>query len=99
MALTLDPDVGVAVAGDAVERAQRAGATASKATHSYAERFEVNFETEGVSLVRSTVADVLTITAYLDGRKGSAEMTGRDHDGVEATVAQALAAARASQSD
>jgi PmbA protein len=99
MPLALDPDIGVAVAGDAVERAQRAGATAAKAAHCYTECFEVNFETEGVSLVRSTVNDTLSVTTYASDRKGSAEMTGRDHDGVEAIVAQALEAARASQGD
>lgn len=99
MALALDPDVGVSVASDAVERAQRAGAGVSKAVHGYSERFEVNFETDGVSLVRSTVDDGLSITVYLDGRKGSAEVTGRDHDGVDAAVEQALTAARASEPD
>ncbi|HEV8064451.1 MAG TPA: TldD/PmbA family protein [Acidimicrobiales bacterium] len=99
MPLALDPDVGVAVAEDAVGRAQQAGASAAKALHCYAEHFEVNFETEGVSLVRTTVTDTLSITAYAGDRKGSAEMTGRDHDGVDGIVARAVEAAQASEPD
>ena len=99
MSLTLDPDVGASVAADAVERAQRAGATASKAMHTYSERFEVNFDAGQMSLARSTVTDGMTITIYDGDRKGTAELTGRDHDSVEAAVAQALDAARASEPD
>ncbi len=99
MAIALEPDVGVAIAEDAVQRALQAGATASKASHCYRERYEVNFDTDGVSLVRSTVNDSLSVTAYSGDRKGSSEMTGRDHDGVDTTVSQALEVARASEPD
>lgn len=99
MPTALDPAAGVFVAADAVERAQSAGATASKVTHSYEERFEVNFDTGEMSLARSTVSDVLTITVYDGNRRGAAELTGRDHDAVAAAVDQALSAARASEPD
>lgn len=99
MTLALDPDTGLSVATDAVERAMAAGATAAKAGHSYVERFEINFDTTEISLVRSTVTDGLSVTALVGERKGTADMTGRDHDGVDVTVAQALAAAKAAQPD
>ncbi|HET6795328.1 MAG TPA: TldD/PmbA family protein [Acidimicrobiales bacterium] len=99
MSLVIQPDVGLSLARDAVERAQRAGADAAKATHSYVERFEVNFDTTDISLVRSTVTDGLTITVFRGDRKGAAEVTGRDHDTVDAAIGQALRAAEASQPD
>lgn len=99
MPATVDPELGVSVAADAVERAKRAGATAAKALHSYTEQFEVNFDTGEMNLARSTVSDGLTLTVYENERKGTAELTGRDHDTVEEAVGQALRAARASEPD
>ena len=99
MSLVIQPDVGVSLAQEAVGRAERAGAESAKATHTYSERFEVNFDTAEISLVRSTVADGLTITVFKGDRKGAAEVTGRDHDTVDAAIGQALRAAEASQPD
>jgi PmbA protein len=99
MALTIDPTVGVEVASDAVARAMRGGADAAMAQHGYSEGFEVNFDTNDVTLVRSTVSDDLAITVYVDTCEGTAQLTGRDHDAVDRAVAEALTAARASQPD
>jgi PmbA protein len=99
MALTIDPTVGVEVASDAVARAMRAGADAAKAQHGYSEGFEVNFDTNDVTLVRSTVSDDLAITVYVDTCEGTAQLTGRDHDAVDRAVAEALTSARAGQPD
>lgn len=95
----LDPDLGLSVATDAVARATGAGATGAKAVHSYRERFEVNFDTTAISLVRSTVADDLSITVFADDRKGTADVSGRDHDSVDAAVQQAMMAAAAGAPD
>jgi PmbA protein len=97
--LALDPDVGVEVATDAVARAVKAGADTAKVLHSYHERFEVNFGTDDVTLVRSTVGDDLSITVFVDGRRGSVDLTGRAHDAVDHAVRDALTAAQAGEPD
>lgn len=95
----LDPATGVEVASDAVDRALRAGADGAKALHTYTEKFEVNFDTHDVTLVRSTVDDNLSITVYDDTRKGSTQLTGRAHDAVDRAVDQAVDAAKAGERD
>jgi PmbA protein len=97
--LALDPDVGVSVAQDAVSRAVAAGADEAKVIHSYRQRFEVNFDTHDVTLVRSTVADDLSITVFVDGSRGSTDLSGRSHDAVDRAVRQAVTAAAAGQPD
>lgn len=95
----IDPGTGLAVASDAVERAMRAGADAAKVLHTYTEKFEVNFDTHDVTLVRSTVDDTVAITVYSDTRKGSTQLTGRAHDAVDRGVAAAIEAAEAGERD
>jgi PmbA protein len=99
MPVALDPDTGVDVATDAVARALKAGADAAGVQHGYSELFEVNFDTNDVTLVRSTVGDTLAITVYDDTRQGSTKLTGRAHDAVDRAVAQAVEAARAGEPD
>ena len=100
MTISIDPGVGLDVATDAVARATKAGADGAKAYHSYAEVFEVNFDTSDVTLVRSAVRDTLDITVYdKEMRKGSAQLEGRAHDAVDAAVAQAMDSAGAGQPD
>lgn len=95
----LDPGAGLAVATDAVERAVRAGADQAKVIHTYTEKFEVNFDTKDVTLVRSIVDDNVAITAFSDTRKGSTVLTGRARDAIDAGVATALEAAQAGERD
>lgn len=95
----LDPGTGLGVATDAVERAVRGGADGAKVVHTYTEKFEVNFDTHDVTLVRSTVDDNLAITLYSDTRKGSTQLTGRAHDAVDRAVTEALEAAEAGERD
>lgn len=95
----LDPGTGLAVATDAVDRAIRAGADAAKVLHTFTEKFEVNFDTHDVTLVRSTVDDNVAITVYSDTRKGSTQLTGRAHDAIDAGVAAAIDAAEAGERD
>lgn len=95
----LDPGTGLGVATDAVERALRAGAHGAKVLHTYTEKFEVNFDTRDITLVRSTVDDNLAITVYSDTRKGSTQLTGRAHDAVDRAVVEALDAAEAGERD
>ena len=99
MAVALDPATGVEVATDAVARARRAGADAARVNHRYSEMFEVNFDTQDVTLVRSTINDAMSITVFDGTRKGSSQLTGRSHDQVDVAVAQALEAARAGEPD
>ena len=95
----LDPGTGLSVATDAVERALRAGADGAKVLHTYSEKFEVNFDTKDVTLVRSTVDDNVAITVYSDTRKGSTQLTGRAHDVIDRGVAAAIEAAEAGERD
>jgi PmbA protein len=99
MPVALDPSLGVEVAQDAVARATKAGADCAKAIHHYRERFEVNFDTDDVTLVRSTVTDTISLTVYDETRKGSVEISGRAPDAVDAAVVQAVEAAAAGQPD
>jgi hypothetical protein len=80
--LAINPETGLDVANDAVERAVKAGADEAKAVHTYSELFEVNFDTHDVTLVRTTVGDQLTISVYEGTRDGTAQRTGRAHDAV-----------------
>ena len=97
--ISIDPDLGLDVATDAVARAMKAGADEASVVHSYSEVFEVNFDTNDVTLVRSTVGDALSLTLLCDRRKGTAQLTGRSHDLIEQAVAQALEAAQAGEAD
>jgi PmbA protein len=99
MAQVVEPGTGLEVATDAVARAIKAGADAARVIHSYSEAFEVNFDTDDVTLVRSTVSDSLSITALSDTRRGSTVLSGRTHDAVERGVEEALQAAHASSPD
>ena len=99
MSLAVSPDTGLDVASDAVARAIKAGADEAKANHVFTEMFEVNFDTNDVTLVRTTVGDTLSITVYDGTRKGTAQLTGRAHDAVENAVEQALESARAGEAD
>ncbi len=99
MTIAIDPEVGVEVATDAVQRAVKAGADAATVQHVYSEQFEVNFDSSDVSLVRTTVGDNVVPTVYVGTRKGSTAITGRSHDDVDRGIADALGAARAGQDD
>ena len=97
--ISVDPTTGVALAADAVERAQRAGAHESQVTHAFREQFEVSFDHKEVSLIRSTVSDVFQIAVHVDKAVGTAVVTGRSPDEVQAAVENAVAAARAGHPD
>lgn len=97
--LAIDPTTGVDVARDAVARAMGAGAHEAKVVHQFDQTFEVNFDTHDITLIRSTVTDALSITVHVDGAKGSAELTGRAHDAIDAAVAQAVVSAQAGAAD
>jgi PmbA protein len=97
--LAINPDTGLDVATDAVDRAMKAGADEAKAVHTFSEMFEVNFDTHDVTLVRTTVGDDLAITVYDGTREGASQLTGRAHDAVDRAAAQALESARAGEPD
>ena len=99
MPVAIDPSLGLEVATDAVARATKAGADGASVNHTYREVFEVNFDTNDITLVRTTVADTLTINVFDGTKKGTAQLTGRAHDAVEGAVAHALEAARAGEQD
>ena len=96
---TLTDTDGIEFAASLVERAYRAGADAAQARHTAAERFELDGDTGGVNLVATNHDDTTALTVFRDGRRGSAELTGRDKAAVEAAIRNALDSANAAPPD
>ena len=90
---------GIDFAAALVERARRAGADAAQAGHVATERFELDADTDGVNLVATNHGDTTALTVFRDGRRGSAELTGRDETTVEAAIRNALDSADAARPD
>lgn len=76
-----------------VDRAIARGADAAQAENIGGEYFELDADTRRVNLARTTFSDETSLTAFQDGKKGSASLTGRDDADVENAVASALEAA------
>ena len=96
---TLADADGIEFAASLIERAGRAGADAAQARHTAAERFELDGDTGGVNLVATNHDDTTALTVFRDGRRGSAELTGRDEATVEAAIRNALDSADAAPPD
>ena len=64
-----------------------------------AERFELDGDTGGVNLVATNHDDSAALTVFRDGRRGSAELTGRDEAAVAAAIRNALDSADAAPPD
>ena len=90
---------GIDFAGALVERARRAGADAAQAGHVATERFELDADTGGVNLVATNHDDTTALTVFHDGRRGSAELSGRDEAAIEAAIRNALDSADAARPD
>ena len=82
-----------------IERARRAGADAARAGHVATERFELDADTDGVNLVGTNHDDSTALTVFRGGRRGSAELTGRDEAAIEAAMRNALDSADAARPD
>ena len=90
---------GIDFAAALVERARRAGADAAQAGHVATERFELDADTDGVNLVATNLDDTTALTVFRDGRRGTAELTGRDEATVDAALRTALDSAHAARPD
>ena len=90
---------GIDFAEALIERARRAGADAAQAGHVASERFELDADTGGVNLVATNHGDTTALTVFRDGRRGSAELTGRDGPAVDAAIRNALDSADAARPD
>ena len=90
---------GIDFAAALVERARRAGADAAQAGHVARERFELDADSGGVNLVATNHDDTTALTVFRDGRRGSAELTGRDEAAIDAAVRNALDSAGAARPD
>ena len=90
---------GIDFAAALVERARRAGADAAQAGHVAAERFELDADTGGVNLAATNHDDTTRLTVFRNGRRGSAELTGRDEAAVEAAIRNAVDSADAARPD
>ena len=90
---------GIDFAATLIERARRAGADSAQAVHVATERFELDADTGGVNLVATKHDDTTKLTVFRGGRRGSAELTGRDEAIIEAAVRNALDSADAARPD
>ena len=100
MAVTALADAdGIGFAAELVERAHRAGADAAQAGHVARQRFELDADTGGVNLVATNHDDTTALTIFRDGRRGSAELTGRDAATIDAAIRNALDSADAARPD
>ena len=98
MTVIADAD-GIDFAAALIERARRAGADAAQAGHAASERFELDADTGGVNLVATNHDDTTALTVFRDGKRGSAEITGRDEAAIEAAIRNALDTASAARPD
>ena len=96
---TLADAHGIDFAAALVERARRAGADAAQAAHVASERFELDADSGGVNLVATNHDDTTALTVFRDGRRGSAELTGRGEAAVDAAVRNALDSADTARPD
>ena len=96
---TLTDAAGIDFADALVERARRAGADAAQAGHVSRERFELDADTGGINLVASNHDDTTALTVFRDGRRGSAELTGRDEAAIDAAIRSAVDSADAARPD
>lgn len=94
------PDVhGREFAAALVDRAVKAGADEAQVTYTNSEKFEVNFETHDISLVRSTMNASTSLTAFRDGKKGSASFNDEADEEIAAAIRTALEGADAGMAD
>jgi PmbA protein len=82
-----------------VAQATARGADAAQVAHSVGEVFEIAFENDAVTMLRSIASETIALAVVRDGKKGSASASGRDPAALEAALATALAAADAGVAD
>jgi len=90
---------GSTLCAELVGRATARGADAAQVAHSAGEVFEISFENDAVTLLRSITSETVSLAVVRDGKKGSASAEGRDPAALEAALASALAAADAGVAD
>lgn len=90
---------GAAFVEQAIDRAIEMGADAAQAERVENERFELDADTGGVNLLRSTTSHETTLTVLCDARKGSAVISGDNPDDLGGALRDALAAAEAAPAD
>lgn len=90
---------GAAIAQNIVERALAAGAEQAQATHVTSEKFEVNFDTRDVTLLRTTTNDSVSVTVFRGGKKGSANFNSLAAEEVAGAIQTALDGADAGVPD
>ena len=63
-------------ASTVVDQACQRGADAAQVEHQTSERFEINFETEGISLLRTNIGRDTDLVVFRDAKKGASRFTG-----------------------
>jgi PmbA protein len=82
-----------------IAKAVSAGADEAQATLTYDEGLEVDFDSRRLSMLRSTRGDNVRLTVFKETRKGSAGISSRSGEAVDAATAEALAIANAAPPD
>ena len=82
-----------------VQQALAAGADAAQVNHLTSERFEINFESSGISLLRTTTGDSTTLTVFCADKKGSVGLNGHDQAELNNSVHSAIESAQVALPD
>ena len=90
---------GIDMATDLVRRAEAAGAEQAQVIYVTSEKFEVNFDTRDVTLLRSTMNESISLTVFREQKKGSASFNEVSDNAIAAAIQTALDGADAGMPD
>ena len=90
---------GPALCAELVAQARARGADAAQVAYGTGEHFEISFENEAVTQLRSIANETIGLMVVREGKQGSASANGRDPSAIEAALTTALAAADAGIAD
>ena len=82
-----------------IAKAVSAGADEAQATLTYDEGLEVDFDSRRLNMLRSTRGDSVRLAVFKETRKGSASLSSRAGEAVDAAIAEALSIANAAPPD
>jgi PmbA protein len=90
---------GPALCAELIAQARARGADAVQVAHGTGEHFEISFENDAVTQLRSIANETIALMVVRDGKEGSASANGREPAAIEAALTTALAAADAGIAD
>jgi len=99
MTAKLNAASGAEFAAELVAHAVKGGADHAQVENVQSERFELDADTRRVNLLRTTIDEDTTITVFLDGKKGTGSVNGRDEAAVTNALTNAMESALAGIGD